>query len=43
VEIGRFFAGGRSPVDMEDTQEVMAMLDAAERSRQSGKKEAVKS
>ncbi|MDI6828105.1 MAG: Gfo/Idh/MocA family oxidoreductase [Armatimonadota bacterium] len=39
--IGKFFRGSDAPVEMEDTLEVMAMLDAAERSVQSGKTEAV--
>ncbi|MDH7481447.1 MAG: Gfo/Idh/MocA family oxidoreductase [Armatimonadota bacterium] len=39
--VGKFFQGGDVPVEMEDTLEVMAMLDAAERSVQSGKTESV--
>ncbi|MCX7032139.1 MAG: hypothetical protein NTU62_18750 [Spirochaetes bacterium] len=35
----RFFRGGPAPVAMEDTLEVMALLDAAERSYQSGREE----
>ncbi len=40
--IGAFFAGKPAPVSMEDGLEIMAMLDAAERSFQSGRTEAVK-
>jgi len=40
-QVVEFFKGGSAPVDMEDTVEIMAMLDAAERSLQSGKAEAV--
>lgn len=36
-----FFKGGEPPVAIEDTLEVMALLDAAERSLKSGKKEKV--
>lgn len=39
--IGSFFAGKEAPVSMEDGLEIMAMLDAAERSFQSEKKEAI--
>jgi predicted dehydrogenase len=38
-EIAKFFRGGPAPVDMEDTLEVMNMLDAAARSAKSGKEE----
>jgi len=40
-EVARFFRGSETPVDFEDSMEVMAMLDAAERSSQSGKAETV--
>ena len=40
-EVLAFFRTGASPVQIEDTLEVMAMLDAAERSLQSGKPERV--
>ena len=42
IEIGNFFAGGNPPVYIEDTLEVMSMLDSAENSLKSGKKETVK-
>lgn len=41
VEVVKFFAGAESPVTLEDALEVTAMLDAAERSVNSGKTEAV--
>ena len=41
VEIQQFLAGGAAPVDVDETLEIMAMLDAAERSFQSGETEAV--
>lgn len=41
VLVEKFFRGGESPVPMEDAIEVMAMLDAAERSVSSGKPEDV--
>lgn len=41
-EIGKFFAGNNAPLYMEDTLEVMSMLDAAEKSFKSGKHEIVK-
>lgn len=37
VEIEKFFRTGVAPLQMEDTLEVMAMLDAAQRSRDFGK------
>jgi len=37
--VADFFRGGPAPVAMEDTLEVMALLDAAERSYQSGREE----
>ena len=40
-EVARFFHGDEPPLSLEDTLEVMAMLDAAERSSQSGKTEKV--
>jgi predicted dehydrogenase len=40
-ELARFFRGEEPPLTLEDTLEVMAMLDAAERSTHSGKLEAV--
>jgi predicted dehydrogenase len=39
ARVARFFQGGPAPVAMEDTLEVMAMIDAAERSYQSGREE----
>lgn len=39
VKVAAFFRGGPAPVAMEDTLEVMAMLDASERSYQSGREE----
>lgn len=39
--VAKFFRGGEAPVPLDDSLEVMAMLDAAERSTQSGKSEAV--
>lgn len=39
--VADFFRGGKTPVDFEDSLEVMALLDAAERSVQSGKPEQV--
>jgi hypothetical protein len=41
VLVEKFFRGGEPPVAMEDALEVMAMLDAAERSVTSGKPEDV--
>jgi hypothetical protein len=41
VEVCRFFQTGTAPVAMEDTVEVMALLDAAQRSSDSGRDEAV--
>ncbi len=35
--VADFFRGGETPVHLEDTLEIMAMLDAAERSMQEGK------
>ncbi len=40
-EVAKFFGGGEPPVAMEDTVEVMALLDAADRSAKSGRTEAV--
>ncbi len=37
--VAKFFQGGPAPVTMEDTLEVMALLDAAERSYASGREE----
>lgn len=39
--VSDFFHGGKSPVSLDDTIEVMGMLDAAERSMRSGKTETV--
>ncbi len=41
VLIADFFRTGKAPVELEDTLEIMALLDAAERSAQSGREEAV--
>ncbi len=41
VEVERFLRGAEPPVTSEDTLEIMAMLDAAERSLQSGSEEPV--
>lgn len=41
ARVADFFRGGPAPVAMEDTLEVMALLDAAERSYQSGREEAL--
>jgi predicted dehydrogenase len=41
VLIEKFFRTGQAPVATEDTLEIMALLDAAERAAQSGKEEAV--
>ncbi|HET6453076.1 MAG TPA: Gfo/Idh/MocA family oxidoreductase [Armatimonadota bacterium] len=41
TEIAKFFKGGKPPVSMDDTLEIMGMLDAAERSFQSGKPEKI--
>ena len=41
TEIVKFFRGGKPPVSMDDTLEIMGMLDAAERSYQSGKPEKI--
>ena len=38
-QIAAFFHGGASPVGLDATREIMGMLDAAERSLQSGKEE----
>jgi predicted dehydrogenase len=40
-KVQRFFATGETPVALEDTLEIMALLDAAEQSAQSGKEVAV--
>lgn len=40
-EVSDFFHGGKAPLSLEDTLEVMALLDAAERSAKSGKTESV--
>lgn len=40
-EITKFFRTGKAPVALEDTMEVMALLDAAQRSFDSGKEEAL--
>ena len=40
-EIVKFFGGAEAPLEIEDTLEVMAMLDAAERSVGSGRVEAI--
>lgn len=40
-EIGAFFRGGPSPVAIEDALEVMALLDAAQRSAEHGREEPV--
>lgn len=42
IQIHRFFSTGELPVALEDTLEVMALLDAAEQSLKSGKEEAVR-
>ena len=39
AEVVRFFRGGSPPAELEDALEIMGMLDAAERSCQSGKAE----
>ena len=39
ILVEKFFRGGEPPVSMDDALEVTAMLDAAERSTQSGKPE----
>lgn len=41
-QVYRFFATGELPVGVEDTVEIMALLDAAEHSAQSGKEVALK-
>jgi len=41
VQIVEFFRGGKPPVSMEDTLEIMGMLDAAERSLASGRPEKI--
>lgn len=41
VQVAIFFQTGRVPVELEDTLEVMALLDAAQRSFDSGKEEKV--
>ncbi|NLE28311.1 MAG: Gfo/Idh/MocA family oxidoreductase [Phycisphaerae bacterium] len=41
VEIEKFFRTGKSPVEIEDTLEVMAMLDATQKSVHSGKEETI--
>lgn len=40
-QVARFFRTGEAPLDLEDTLEVMAMLDATQRSFKSGMEEAV--
>lgn len=42
VEVAKFFAGGNSPVALDDTLEIMRLFDATERSLQSGKPESVR-
>jgi predicted dehydrogenase len=39
AQVAQFFRGGQAPVAMDDTLEVMAVLDAAERSLRSGREE----
>lgn len=41
-EIGKFFSESKAPIDIEDTLEVMSLLDSAEISLKSGKVEEVK-
>ncbi|OGS22934.1 MAG: hypothetical protein A2252_07595 [Elusimicrobia bacterium RIFOXYA2_FULL_39_19] len=41
IEVNKFFSGGNTPVALEDTLEVMALLDCAQRSLDSGKKEKI--
>lgn len=41
LHVGEFFRGGPAPVAMEDSLEVTAMLDAAQRSADSGREEAL--
>jgi predicted dehydrogenase len=41
IEIEAFFRTGKPPVEMDDTLEVMAMLDATEKSVHSGKEETI--
>ena len=41
LKVGEFFRGGPAPVAIEDSLEVMAMLDAAQRSADSGREEPV--
>ncbi len=41
AEIVKFFKGAKPPVKLDDTLEIMGMLDAAERSTQSGAAEAL--
>lgn len=41
VEIVQFFKGAEHPLEIEDTLEIMSMLDAAERSSHSGVSEKV--
>ncbi|MFA5864391.1 MAG: Gfo/Idh/MocA family oxidoreductase [Phycisphaerae bacterium] len=40
-QIAKFFQTGKTPIDFEDTLEVMAMLDGAQRSFDSGREEAI--
>jgi predicted dehydrogenase len=42
VQIAGFFRGGPAPVAVEDTLEVMALLDAADKAHQSGREEPVR-
>jgi predicted dehydrogenase len=41
ARVAAFFQGGDAPVSPEETLEIMAMLDAAERSSVSGREEAL--
>jgi hypothetical protein len=41
LEVGKFFRGGPAPVALDDTLEVMALLDAAQRSADSGREESL--
>ncbi len=41
IKIEAFFRTGVSPVDMDETLEVMAMLDATQKSSDSGKEEKI--
>ena len=40
-EFEKFFTGGPAPVDIEESLDIISMLDAAERSCQSGRTEVV--